>query len=376
MGNAYRGWPRWVVAVILAFSSLAFAQDSPPPNVDLPRLRALAEGGDVDRQAGLGAALLFGRGVPKDEAEGLKWLRLAADKGQPLAEYFLGHAYLGGLGMPKDSAQAVAYFKRAAGRGQANAMVSLAQLYHAGEEVERNPAEAAKWAKAAADKGDRDGQRIYGGFLMAGRGVPQDFALAEQWLRKAADQGDPLAKQMIAVIANAKKADESPEALAKSVDFVRRAAGEGQASAQFQLSILYRNGDGVPKDSGIANDWEKKAAQQDHPEALTSRGLRLVTGKDAKPDIPEGVRLLHRAGALGHAPAQRLLGRLYQTGNGVRKDVVESLTWYDLSVRGGDALAQRGQAEVLKVASAAQVAESKRRADAFLARTPRERLPK
>lgn len=376
MTRARRFFSAFVAAALVVLAGPGFAQDPPPPNVDLPRLRALAEGGDVDRQAGLGAALLFGRGVPKDEAEGIKWLKLAADKGQPIAEYFLGHAYLGGLGVAKDPAQALALFKRAAERGQANAMVTLAQLYHAGEVVERNPAEAAKWAKRAAEKGDREGQRILGGFHMAGRGVPQDFNLAEQWLRKSADQGDPIAKQMLTVVANAREADRSPEALAKSVAFVQDRAKEGQASAQFQLSILYRNGDGVPKDVKIANEWEAKAAQQDHPEALANRAVRLLTGQGMATDTREAMRLFHRSGALGHAPAQRVLGRAYEKGAGVRKDPVEALHWYELAVRGGVAVANDDRAELLKTASPAQLAEAKRRTEAFLAKSPKERLPK
>lgn len=376
MTRARRLLSAFVTAALVVLPGLGFAQDPPPPQVDLPRLRALAEGGDVEKQAGLGAALLFGRGVPKDEAEGLKWLKLAADKGQPIAEYFLGHAYLGGLGVAKDTAQALALFKRAAERGQANAMVTLAQLHHAGEVVERNPAEAAKWAKRAAEKGDRDGQRILGGFYMAGRGVPQDFNLAEQWLRKSADQGDPLAKQMLTVVANAREAERSPEALAKSVTFLQEKAKEGHASAQFELGRLYRNGDGVPKDIGIANDWERKAAQQDHPEALADRAVRLLEGQELAADLKEGMRLLRRSGALGHARAQRLLGRLHDKGLVVKKDVVEALHWYELAARGGLAQANADRAELLKTASAAQQAEARRRTEAFLAKSPKERLPK
>ena len=50
----------------------------------------LAEQGDMDAQLNLGYMHLHGRGVPQDDAEAVRWFRLAADQGNATAQYFLG----------------------------------------------------------------------------------------------------------------------------------------------------------------------------------------------------------------------------------------------------------------------------------------------
>ena len=43
-----------------------------------------------------------GEGVPQDDAEAARWLRLAADQGHAEAQYNLGGMYAEGLGVPQD----------------------------------------------------------------------------------------------------------------------------------------------------------------------------------------------------------------------------------------------------------------------------------
>ena len=57
-----------------------------------------------------------------------------------------------------------------------------------------------------------------------GQGVPQDYAAAVSWYRKAAEQGN--------------------------------------ASAQYNLGVMYDNGQGVPQDYAAAVSWYRKAADQ------------------------------------------------------------------------------------------------------------------
>lgn len=51
--------------------------------------RAAAEQGFMKGKALLGLAYFEGRGVKKDEAEGVKWLRAAAEQGDETSEAFL-----------------------------------------------------------------------------------------------------------------------------------------------------------------------------------------------------------------------------------------------------------------------------------------------
>ena len=47
-----------------------------------------------------------GEGVPKDEAEAVKWYRLAAEQGLAMAQFNLGITYASGRGVIEDEAEA------------------------------------------------------------------------------------------------------------------------------------------------------------------------------------------------------------------------------------------------------------------------------
>jgi len=61
--------------------------------------RALAEEGGAEDQFNLGLMYAEGRGVPEDDAEAARWLRLAAEQGNALAQYNLGFIYDSGRGV-------------------------------------------------------------------------------------------------------------------------------------------------------------------------------------------------------------------------------------------------------------------------------------
>ncbi len=79
-----------------------------------------------------------------------------------------------------------------------------------------------------------------------------------------------------------------------------RAAAQGLADAQFNLALIYANGDGVPADPRQAAHWCRLAAEQ------------------------------------GFAAAQDRLGVMYIKGEGVPQDEVEALAWFQLAASGGD----------------------------------------
>jgi len=59
-------------------------------------------------------------------------------------------------------------------------------------------------------------------------------------------------------------------------DFCRMAAEQGYAVAQYNLGVMYANGEGVPKDVQKAAKWHRKAAEQGHADAQTHMGPEQV----------------------------------------------------------------------------------------------------
>ena len=99
-----------------------------------------------------------GKGVPKDDAEAVKWYRKAADQGDAIAQFNLGWMYDEGRGVSKDDAEAVRWYRKAADQGHALAQFNLGAMYANGEGVAKDDAEAVKWYRKAADQGDADAQ--------------------------------------------------------------------------------------------------------------------------------------------------------------------------------------------------------------------------
>ena len=122
--------------------------------------RPLADAGDADAQFNLGQAYRLGRGVPIDlsvakvfferaartghldasttlglllfqngeQAQGLKWLRQAADQGEPRALLVYGTALYNGDGVTQDRVLGYAFVSRAASQGLGPAKDTLEQL--------------------------------------------------------------------------------------------------------------------------------------------------------------------------------------------------------------------------------------------------------
>ena len=73
-----------LAAVLIGISALVpsthLHAQQPLADSTLDEVRALAEQGDADAQFNLGIMYANGRGVPQDDAEVVRWYRLAADQ--------------------------------------------------------------------------------------------------------------------------------------------------------------------------------------------------------------------------------------------------------------------------------------------------------
>jgi TPR repeat protein len=120
-------------------------------NAEVAALRKKATAGDASSQMALGRYYQYGRGVPKDETEAVKWYRLAAPQlrkeataGDAESQAELGAAYQEGHGVPKDETEAVKWYRLAAKQGNSDATCTLGQSYTGGRGGQ-DPIEAAKW---------------------------------------------------------------------------------------------------------------------------------------------------------------------------------------------------------------------------------------
>ena len=94
-----------------------------------------------------------GQGVSQDDAEAVRWFRLAADQGYADAQYNLGLMYVNGQGVLQDYAEAVRLFRLAADQGDARAQYNLGYMYEAGGGVLKSYVMAYMWYNISSANG-------------------------------------------------------------------------------------------------------------------------------------------------------------------------------------------------------------------------------
>ena len=110
--------------------------------------------------------------------------------------------YDNGEGVPKNDAEAVRWWHKAAEQGLAGAQFNLGSMYDNGEAVPEDNAEAMRWYHKAAEQRHAGAQSNLGIMYAKGEGVPQDDVQAYAWLSIAAAQGYDKAKKAKEIIAN------------------------------------------------------------------------------------------------------------------------------------------------------------------------------
>ena len=96
-------------------------------------------------------------------------------------------------------------------------------------------------------------------------------------------------------------------AFAESLDETRKKAEAGDATAQFNLGVMYANGDGVPTDMTEAVKWFRKSSEQGNAMAQAKLGVMYVDGDGVPKDIVQAHAWLNIAGANGDEDAKKLL---------------------------------------------------------------------
>ena len=89
---------------------------------DFEETKRLAEQGDATAQYNLGNMYDSGRVVPENDAEAVRWYRLAAEQGHASAQYSLGFMYSNGRGVLQNNVRAYVCWSVAAAQGHEDAI--------------------------------------------------------------------------------------------------------------------------------------------------------------------------------------------------------------------------------------------------------------
>ncbi|NJO92022.1 MAG: sel1 repeat family protein [Chloroflexia bacterium] len=96
----------------------------------------------------------------------------------------------------------------------------------------------------------------------------------------------------------------------------KRLAKENDPIAQYNLGLVYYNGEGVPVDKKQALKWFMKSANQGQAEACFYLGLMNRNGEKVKADKKQAFYWFNKGANLGDAYSQHELARMYWEGSG------------------------------------------------------------
>lgn len=125
-----------------------------------------------------------------------------------------------------------------------------------------------------------------------------------------------------------------------AMEAYRKCAANGHTAAQYQVGLLYSNGQGVERDYKEAVNWYRRAAANGYAEAQNSLGFVYSKGQGVEQDYKEAVKWCRKAAEGGHIQAQYNLGTMYFKGLGTVQDFIEAAHWYREAANQGYAQAQ------------------------------------
>ena len=151
----------------------------------------------------------------------------------------------------------------------------------------------------------------------------------------------------------------------EAVKWYRLAAEQGHASAQYNLGVMYDQGEGVPENDTEAVRWYRLAAEQGDPKAQYNLGVMYDQGEGVPENDTEAVRWYRLAAEQGDASAQGNLGGMYGNGDGVPEDFVQAYKWWNLAAAQGNELANKNKEIVRKDMTPQQIAEAQKLSSAW-----------
>jgi TPR repeat protein len=256
-----------------------------------------------------------------------------ANSGSAAAQHELGIRYLTGQGVFVDTVKAAYWVKKAAEQKLVSACYNYGIFLNNGFGVEWNPNEAFKYFMYAAEKDMPDAQYAVGIFYTDNLITERNWNVAYLWVKKAAAAGYKAAKEFLPVLEQKISKDfakDTAQAVIKFSDLLKTYSqtpnkdtvkGSGLVFLDFNKDSTTEINDSVIWQEYIR--WMKIAFPADstsYADTLEYADMNLFNKIDAlaKNGSPE---------------ALTLIGRFYERGYYVKKDLITAMLYYLQALR-------------------------------------------
>jgi TPR repeat protein len=256
-------------------------------------------------QSTLGMHMLWRGQSPEEQAEGLGFLKAAAEQGHKGSIYRVGEAFQNGKGSAQNHEEAAHWYARGVALGSGECQSALGYLHWVGKGVAEDQARAHDLFQLASLQKDVWGTYLLGQSFSLGVGVAQDHQAALQCFWQAAEQNDPGATFKVGRAYLMGEGTDKNHGTA--VRWLRKAASLGSRDAHLYLGLMLLYGDGVEENPAEAARWLRIAADHDSAQALYELGLLYANGKGMKQDMAEAQRLMAKAASLDDDDAKAWL---------------------------------------------------------------------
>jgi TPR repeat protein len=312
----------------IAFISTGLKADVP----SLKELRQRAESGDVNSQLELGNRYSVGSALfdePINIEESLRWYKKAADQNDVDAQLKLARIYDNGINVAPDHKLGLYWYLKAAEEGNASARIIIVKQAELGDELAE---------PLLKELQKNDANYIYS----INKNAVSYIRPIKQWSAMQGNSAEEfnlaLAHQIGIQIEDTPKFNVNEgyaPRMAIALGWYLKAATQNHARAQYNLGMIYYNGDGVLRNYGEALQWFEKAAEQEHTYAQNHLGIMYLNGEGTPIDFEKSLKWFHRSAKQDNASAQNNLGVMYSKGIGYPKDRNMAIKFFQQSADNG-----------------------------------------
>ncbi|MBO4514610.1 MAG: sel1 repeat family protein, partial [Lachnospiraceae bacterium] len=277
----------------------------------------------------LGQLCERGHGFSQDYEKAYDYYKEAADAGYGKAAYYIGLLYhWGHRGVDADGNYdyelARQWYDKALECGCTDAYNNIGVIYKEG--LGKYPADtdkALEYYQKGADMGNSLCMRNIA-YIYDGRG---EYEEAIPWFLKASDFGDNVSDYYLGYYYETARGVEKDEA--KAFEYYLKAANAGHVNAMIIVTECYQYGElTAEKNAEKAFSWCQKAAAEEKPEAMDMLGNMYMSGFGTKKDAFTASKWFEKAANLGYAQAAYHLACLLLSGeDGVTRDAATGLVW-------------------------------------------------
>lgn len=257
-----------------------------------------------------------------DMTETFEVVEETAKAGVVKSQHTLGTMYRDGYKVKRDVNIAKNWFSIAADAGYAPARVALADIL-VSENDHNNEEKIIDLYSAAAEQGSREARNKLSRVLTANKSSTEElkqlFAqlLSNKNPRLYLDYGDLLLKT-----------SWSNEDRLEAMKYFKIAAEYQIADAEYQIAVMYRDGNGPVKNYHEYVLWLKRAAKHGHVYSQLLLGNLFNDGIRVERDVQESFKWYLLAAESGNPDAMYHVAKMYKEGIGIVRNELLSKKWF------------------------------------------------